>query len=106
MGLGAQILHHIHAMEMQNEDKRELSEVSASSTSTLLISKDLQDRDDQETKLSHELDRILAACRHPHDLDLLITLATAPGGLVNDEVRKVACKPFFASAENAPIFRH
>ena len=90
----------------QNEEKRDLSEVFDSNTSTLVISKEFQDKDDQDTKLSHELHRISAACRYPHDLDLLITLATAPGGLVNDEVRKVACKSFFAIAENAPIFRH
>ena len=90
-------------MESQNEDKRELSEDFDSSTSTLVVSKESLDRDRQETKLSHELHHILAACQHPHDLDLLITLATAPGGLSNDEVRKVACKSLPAPAE-MPLF--
>ena len=79
-------------MEMQNEDKRELSEGADSSISALVIPKESQDRDHDETKPSDELDRMLAACQHPHDADILITLATAPGGLINDEVRKVACK--------------
>ena len=81
-------------MEMQNEDKRELSEEFDSSTSTLGISEESQDRDHGEIKLSHKVDRILVACDDPHDLDLLIRLATSPGGLINDEVRKAACKSF------------
>ena len=79
-------------MEMQNEDKCELSEGLDSSTSPLGIPKDFQDRDHGDTEQSHEVDCILAACEDPHDLDLLIRLATSTGGLINDEVRKVACK--------------
>ena len=79
-------------MEMRNEDKRELSEHLDSSTSALGIPKEFQDRDHEKTKLSHEVDRILAACEYPPNLDLLIGLATSTGGLINDEVRKVACK--------------
>lgn len=79
-------------METHNEDKRELSEQFDSSTSAVGTSKECQDRDPGETKLSHEVNRILAACEEPQDLDLLIRLATSTGGLINDEVRKVACK--------------
>ena len=79
-------------MEMRNEDKRELSEHFDSSTSSLGIPKEFQDRDHEKTKLSHGVDRILAACEDPPNLDLLIGLATSTGGLINDEVRKVACK--------------
>ena len=79
-------------MDMQNEDKCELSEAFDSSTSPLDISKNFQDRDRGDTELSHEVDSILAACEDPHDLDLLIRLATSTGGLINDEVRRVACK--------------
>ena len=79
-------------MATQNEDKCELSGGLDTSTSPLGISKDLPDRDHGDTELSHEVGRILAACQDPHDLDLLINLATSTGGLINDEVRKVACK--------------
>ena len=79
-------------MEMQNEDKCELSEHLDSSTSPLGISQDFPDRDHGDSELSHEVDSILAACEDPHDLDLLIRLATSTGGLINDTVRKVACK--------------
>lgn len=79
-------------MDMQNEDKCELSDRLDTSTSPLGISNHLPDRDHGETELSHEVGRILAACEDPHDLDLLIKLATSTGGLINDEVRKVACK--------------
>ena len=78
--------------QFQNEDKRELSKPSDSITSAIGTSKQSFDRDCGETKQSHEVNRILAACAEPHNLDLVIKLATAPGGLVNDEVRKVACK--------------
>lgn len=76
-------------MERRNEDKRELSEQSDSRTSAVGISKESQNRDAGESKLPHEVNRILAACEDPHDLDLLIRLATSTGGLINDEVRKV-----------------
>ena len=89
-------------MEMQNEDKCELSKAFDSSTSPLGISKDFQDRDHGDTERSHEVDCILAACEDPHDLDLLIRLATSTGGLINDEVRKVACKSF-ARVEPSPF---
>lgn len=79
-------------MDTQNEHKRELSERFDSSTSPLGIAKNSPDRDHEETKLSHKVDRILAACEDPHDLDHLIRLATSTDGLINDEVRKVACK--------------
>ena len=79
-------------MEMRNEDKHELSDQFGSSTSALGIPQEFQDRDHEKTKLSHKVDRILAACEDPPNLDLLIGLATSTGGLINDEVRKVACK--------------
>lgn len=80
-------------METLNEDKPELPEqFDSSSASAVGTSKECQDRDPGETKLSHEVNRILAACREPQDLDLLIRLATSTGGLINDETRKVACK--------------
>ena len=79
-------------MDMQNKAKCELSEAFDSSTSPPGTSKHIQDRDQGDTELSHEVHHILAACEDPHDLDLLIRLATSTGGLINDEVRKVACK--------------
>lgn len=79
-------------MDTQNEGKRELSERFDSSTSPPGISTNSPDRDHGETKLAHKVDRILAACEDPHDLDHLIRLATSTDGLINDDVRKVACK--------------
>lgn len=79
-------------MDTQNENRPELSGRVDSSTSPLGISKNSPDRDHGETKMSHKVDRILAACEDPHDLDHLIRLATSTDGLINDEVRKVACK--------------
>lgn len=79
-------------MESQNEDKRELSEHFDGSTPAVGTSKECQDKDPGEIKLSDEVNSILAACEEPQDLDLLIRLATSTGGLINDEVRKVACK--------------
>lgn len=79
-------------METQNEDKRELPVQLDSSTSAIGTSEESQDKDSGETDVSHEVKRILAACEEPFDLDLLIRLATSTGGLINDEVRKVACK--------------
>ena len=79
-------------MEMQNEHKRELSEQVSRNASTLGLSCKSQDGDQREANPSYQVDRILAACEHPHDLDLLIRTATARGGLINDHVRKVACK--------------
>lgn len=35
--------------------------------------------------------QILAACKEPCDVDLLVSLASTTGGLVDDEVRRVAC---------------
>ena len=90
-------------MDMLNEDKPDLSHHLDSSTSALGTSKEYHDRDHGESKMSHEVDRILAACEHPYDLDLLIKLATATGGLINDNVRRVACKS--GTLENPPIFR-
>lgn len=77
-------------MESQNEDKRELSEHFDGSTPAVGTSKECQDKDPGEIKLSDEVNSILAACEEPQDLDLLIRLATSTGGLINDEVRKVA----------------
>ncbi|CAD6573545.1 MAG: hypothetical protein ASARMPREDX12_006110 [Alectoria sarmentosa] len=78
-------------METLNEDKPELPErFDSSSVFAVGTSKGCQDRDPGETTLSHEVNRILAACREPQDLDLLIRLATSTGGLINDETRKVA----------------
>lgn len=74
-------------MDTQNEDKRELSEESDSSTSAVGTCKESQDRDPRQ-----KVDRILAACEEPRDLDLLIRLATSTGGLINDGVRKIACR--------------
>lgn len=79
-------------MEAQNEANGELSEGFNSSNFALGTSKESQDRDCGETKQSHEVNRILAACEEPHDLDLLIRLASSTGGLINDEVRKAACR--------------
>lgn len=79
-------------METPNEHKPELSEQSDSRTFAVGTSKKSQDRDSRDTKPSHEINRILAACQEPYDLDLLIIQATSTGGLINDEVRKVACK--------------
>ena len=80
-------------METLNEDKPELPEqLDSSSASAVGTSRECQDRHPEETNLSHEVNRILAACREPQDLDLLIRLATSTGGLINDETRKVACK--------------
>lgn len=36
-------------------------------------------------------DRILATCKGTQDLNSLVASATSTGGLVNDEVRRVAC---------------
>ena len=79
-------------MEMKPEDKRELSEHLNSSISGFATSKESQDRVPSETKLSYKVNLILAACEESDDLDLLVRLATSTGGLINDEVRKVACK--------------
>lgn len=79
-------------MERLNEDKRELSDQFDSTIAAVNTSEDSQDKDPEERKRSDEVNRILAACEHPHDLDLLIRLATSPGGLINDQVRKIACK--------------
>ncbi|KAM0797303.1 TBC1 domain family member 20 [Usnea florida] len=49
-----------------------------------------QDRDPGKTYVSHQVNQILAACHKPHDVHLLIKLATSTGGLINDEVRKIA----------------
>ena len=74
-------------METLNEDKRELS--NHFDSSTLMQS---QDRDPGKTYVSHQVNQILAACHKPPDLHLLIKLATSTRGLINDEVRKIACK--------------
>jgi len=42
-------------------------------------------------KASTKVDRVLAACAVKPDLNSLVALATSTGGLVNDEVRRVAC---------------
>lgn len=89
-------------MEIQNEEKRELSEQVDGSTSVLGTSRHSQDRDHGETIMSLRIDRVVNACEDPHDLNSLIRLATAPGGLINDELRKVACT--FGRAET-PLFR-
>lgn len=48
---------------------------------------------------AEKVSRILVACRQ-NDLDSLAGLATSPGGLVEDEIRRTACKfPFPASRE-------
>jgi hypothetical protein len=44
-----------------------------------------------------KISRILATCRRP-DLDLdrlaeLAELASSPGGLINDHIRRIACPP-------------
>ena len=74
-------------MDTLNEDKRELS--NHPDSSTLMQS---QDRHLGKTYVSHQVNQILAACQKPPDLHLLIKLATSPNGLINDEVRKIACK--------------
>ena len=79
-------------METLNQGKRELSNHVDSSTSAVSAFMESQDRDPGKTYISHEVNHILAACHEPHDLHLLIKLATSTGGLINDEVRKIACK--------------
>ena len=79
-------------MDPQNGDKRELSEQFDSSPSAIGTSKEFQHTHPGETKRSDEVNKILDACGEHHDLDLLIRLATSAGGLINDDVRKVACK--------------
>ena len=80
-------------MNMQNDDRYKLSEqVDSSTSANAAVSKQSYDRDHEQTESSHEVNRILAACQDPHDLHLLIQLATSTGGLINDQVRKVACK--------------
>ena len=74
-------------METLNQDKRELS--NHFDSSTLMQS---QDKDPGKTYVSHQVNQILAACQKPPDLHLLIKLATSTGGLINDEVRKIACR--------------
>ena len=75
-------------MDTLNEGKRELS--NHFDSSTVMQS---QDKDPGKTYVSHQVNQILAACHKPHDVHLLIKLATSTGGLINDEVRKIACKP-------------
>ena len=79
-------------METLNEDKRELSDHCDSTISALDTSKISENKEPGETKLFDEVNQILAACEQPHNLDLLIRLATGAGGLLNDQVRKIACK--------------
>jgi len=38
-----------------------------------------------------KVDRVLAACKATPDWNSIVALATSTGGLVNDEVRRVAC---------------
>lgn len=40
---------------------------------------------------SNKITRILAACKEPCEFELLVSLASTSGGLVDDEVRKIAC---------------
>lgn len=68
-------------VEMEHQDvDAEMSSVPASGSSTPLSSKDQE-----------KVTRILAACRE-HDLDALSELASSPGGFIEDEVRRTACR--------------
>ena len=79
-------------METPNQDKCELSNHFDSSTTAVCTFMESRDKDPGKTCVSHEVNHILAACHEPHDLHLLIKLATSTRGLINDEVRKIACK--------------
>ena len=50
----------------------------------------LQEHDVPSSK-SEKIDRILAACGALENLEPLIALATSSNGLINDEIRRVAC---------------
>jgi TBC1 domain family member 20 len=59
---------------------------------------------EQDDLQREKVERILLACRE-HDIDVLCDLATSCGGLVNDEIRRAACKliqnhPFLPSRTN------
>ena len=52
---------------------------------------DIQGKDLPSQKAQDKANRIISACTKERDLDQLIDLATSTGGLVNDQIRQVAC---------------
>ena len=53
---------------------------------------DTHEQDDPSETKHHKITQILHACTKTRDVEQLIALSTAAGGLVDDDVRKVACK--------------
>ena len=52
---------------------------------------DTNEKDDLPEKGRDKISQILNACTKTQDVDQLIALSTTTGGLISDEVRKVAC---------------
>lgn len=52
---------------------------------------DTQEKNHLSEKGRDKITQIMNACTKTQDLDQLIALSTATGGLVSDEVRRVAC---------------
>ena len=52
---------------------------------------DTHEKDYPSEKGCDKITQILDACTKPQDIDQLIALSTATGGLVSDEVRRIAC---------------
>ena len=53
---------------------------------------DTHDLDTPLRRVPDKVAQIIDACTKSRDLNRLITLSTAAGGLINDEVRQLACK--------------
>ncbi len=52
---------------------------------------DTHEKNYPSEKERDKITRIITACTETQDIDQLVALSTATGGLVNDEVRRVAC---------------
>ena len=52
---------------------------------------DAHEKDYLSEKGRDKITQILNACTKTQDVDQLIALSTATGGLISDEVRRVAC---------------
>ena len=52
---------------------------------------DTHEKDYPSERGRDKITQIIKACTKTQDVDELIALSTATGGLVSDEVRKVAC---------------
>ena len=52
---------------------------------------DTHEQDDPSEKEHDKITQIINACTKNPDVEQLIALSTAPGGLISDDVRKVAC---------------